>query len=258
MYLKNTKNRTLKTIVSSVLVFGLLFSTSLLSSANRAYYENPDQIGNYSSFFELSENEVEGLDYTMSYKDNSKNITVFTLHGGLISKGTSEIVNALCAKDKYNSYLFEGIKKENNLSLHITSNKFDEPTAVNLVSNSNNAVSIIGTKEDYNIVYIGGQNRLMARLVGLHLKEAGFAVTDTDDSIPERILGVLDSNIVNKNKPIFDKYRLGGVQIGVSKATRDMLLSDKKKFSSFVEAIDDALSSSWPKAEVIMENLENK
>ena len=254
------KNTLLKKVLSLSLIIVLLGGGSNVwaHKSQTEYWScaHKLQIGDYSSFKELSENEVEGIDYTYSYKDNLSSITVFTIHGGSIEKGTSEIVNALCSENKYNYYLFEGIKKENNLSLHITSTQFDESTALQMVEKSSNTVSIIGTQEKRPMVFVGGQNKLMARLVYLHLKVAGFKVTDDQRFIPSHNAGVSDINIVNKNKLIYNKYRLGGVQIGVSKGTRDILLSDEKMFGKFIDAIDDALSVSWPKAEEVIKKLE--
>ncbi|KPU45976.1 hypothetical protein OXPF_04560 [Oxobacter pfennigii] len=205
-------------------------------------------LGIYRNFADLSENETVDVDYRITSNDKNSGTTIFTVHGGGIAKGTSELAAALADRGGFNLYLFEGIKPADNLNLHITSTQFDEPAAINMIENSNTAVSFIGTKEETAMLtYVGGQNQLLARLIKLHLQAAGFNVQDAP-YIPTNIAGTLSSNIVNKNKLLFDTYKLGGVQIAVSKGMRDALLKDDAYFQSYVTNINNALSSSWPLA----------
>ncbi|SNS57164.1 Phage-related replication protein YjqB, UPF0714/DUF867 family [Anaerovirgula multivorans] len=210
-------------------------------------------LGIYRDFAELSENETIDVDYRIINKNNGSDMTVFTIHGGAIAKGTSELATALANRGGFNLYLFEGIKPTDNLTLHLTSTRFDEPTAINMVKNSKDTVSFIGIKEENaRITYVGGQNKLLARLVKLHLQAAGFNVQDAP-YVPTNIAGVLSSNIVNQNKLLFDTHKIGGVQIAVSKGMRDLLLEDEASFQSYVANIDKALSDSWPLAVNILE-----
>lgn len=203
-------------------------------------------LGIYSNFAELSENETENVDYRITNMERNSDTTIFSIHGGGISSGTSDLATALADRGGFNLYLFEGIKPTDNLNLHITSTQFDEPTALNRIRNSKFTVSFIGTRDENSLItYIGGQNKLLSRLIKLHLQAAGFNVQDSP-YIPENIAGILSSNIVNQNKLLFDSYKIGGVQIAVTRGMRSALLEDEAYLQSYISNIDKAISSSWP------------
>jgi phage replication-related protein YjqB (UPF0714/DUF867 family) len=228
-----------KLLILSTMVITLVLTNTIIGGA----IATPK----YNSFSELMANETEGVDYSIQLKDNSKDITIFTVHGGNVSIGTSDLVNNLVSGDKYNYYLFEGIKNEDNFSMHITSTKFDEPRALNLVQNSENTVSFIGIKDAGSKVYVGGMNKLLAKFISLHLQAGGYEVCDAP-AVPSYIAGVMNSNIVNKNQMLFEKYRIGGVQISLPRELRDELLSNPQEMNQFTNCVDDALSISWPVA----------
>ncbi len=177
----------------------------------------------YSSFAELAATE-DPAGYTIKTKAVGSNTTILAIHGGGIERGTSELVEALGGTDKYNTYSFEGLKAADNGSLFVKAINFDEPNAVSLVNQSDYTVSVIGAAGDDEVTYVGGQNKLLAELVRLHLTSKGYNVKTL--SIPDRIAGVMDSNIVNKNKLFNGNYQLGGVQIAISKGLRDKLATD--------------------------------
>jgi hypothetical protein len=85
----------------------------------------------------------------------------------------------------------------------------------------------------------------LAELIKLHLVTEGYNVKTL--SIPDRIAGVMNSNIVNKNKMFSDNYQIGGVQIAMSKGLRDKLVSDSGTLKNYSSSINEALSKSWPK-----------
>jgi len=212
-------------------------------------------LGIYRNFAELSENEIENIDYRITAEDKNSDTTIFTIHGGGIAGGTSQLATALADRGGFNLYLFEGIKSVDNLNLHLTSTEFDEATAINMVSNSTTSVSFIGTREETSLsTYVGGQNKLLGRLITLHLQAAGFNVQDSP-YVPVNIAGVLNSNIVNKNKPLLGTYEMGGVQIAVSRGMRNALLEDEAYLQSYIINIDKALISSWP---LVVETLSRK
>ncbi|KAB3535249.1 hypothetical protein F8154_07350 [Alkaliphilus pronyensis] len=197
----------------------------------------------YSSFAQLYASE-EATDYAIKANDRGKATTILAIHGGGIERGTSELVEALNGYGKYNTYLFEGLKATDNGSLFIKAIDFDEPKATNLVKNSDYTVSVIGAAGDDEITYIGGQNKLLAELIRLHLITKGYKVKTL--SVPDRIAGVMNSNIVNKNKLFNDDFKLGGVQIAISKGLRDKLVADSSTLNDYSSSINSALSESWP------------
>jgi len=197
----------------------------------------------YNSFAELSASE-EAADYTIKTTDIGSDTTILAIHGGGIERGTSELVEALNGYDKYNTYLFEGLKAADNGSLFLRAINFDEPTAVGLVQNSDYTLSVIGAAGNEEVTYIGGQNKMLAELIRLHLITKGYNVKTL--RIPDRIAGIMDSNIVNKNKLFNDDYRIGGVQIAISKGLRDKFTTDSGILNDYSGSINEALSKSWP------------
>ncbi|AOY78086.1 poly-gamma-glutamate hydrolase family protein [Clostridium formicaceticum] len=198
----------------------------------------------YSNFAELYAFE-DAAEYIIKTTDIGRDTTILAIHGGGIQRGTSELVEALKGYGKYNTYLFEGLKTTNNGSLFLKAINFDEPEAVRLVKNSDYTVSVIGVASDNEVTYIGGQNKILAELIKLHLINKGYKVETL--SIPDRIAGVMNSNIVNKNKLFNDSYQIGGVQIAISKGLRDKFVTDSSILNDYSSSINEALSVSWPK-----------
>lgn len=221
---------------TKILAVFLLFTFGLGASAYAL-------TAGYHSFAELSAAEAAS-DYTIKTTDIGSDTTILALHGGGIERGTSELVDALGGYGKYNTYAFEGLKAVDNGSLYLKAVDFDEPTAVGLVQDSAYTLSVIGAAGDGEITYIGGQNKLLAELIKLHLITKGYQVQTL--SVPDRIAGIMDSNIVNRNELFNGKYQLGGVQITISKGLRDKMMADPAVLSGYTGAIDDALSGSWP------------
>ncbi|SFG09697.1 Phage-related replication protein YjqB, UPF0714/DUF867 family [Desulfotomaculum arcticum] len=208
----------------------------------------------YRSFAELAAAE-DPSDYTINTNDIGSDTTILAIHGGGIERGTSELVEALNGYGKYNTYSFEGLKATDNGSLFVRATNFDEPTAVSLVNKSDYTVSVIGAAGDDEVTYIGGQNKLLAELIRLHLTAKGYNVKTL--SIPDRIAGVMDSNIVNKNELFNDSYQLGGVQIAISKGLRDELAADSGTLNDYSGTINQALSESWPTIVQLMKKIDN-
>lgn len=225
----------MKKKLAKISVFALMFTLAVGTSAF-AFTTG------YHSFADLAAAEDPAA-YGITADDRGSGTTLLAIHGGGIESGTSELVEALNGKGKYNTYLFEGLKAADNGSLFIKAINFDEPQAVSLVQDSAYTVSIIGAAGDGETTYIGGQNRLLAELVRLHLATKGYDVETL--SIPDQIAGIMDSNIVNQNE-LFSGYQLGGVQIAVSKGLRDKLAEDPGALNDYSGAVNAALSKSWP------------
>nr|WP_312577562.1 poly-gamma-glutamate hydrolase family protein [Sedimentibacter sp.] len=235
--------------LEKILAFVLLFTFSIGVSI---YALMPGS--GYSSFAELAAAE-DPSDYTIKTNNIGSDITILGIHGGGIEKGTSELVEALNEFGKYNTYAFEGLKSTGNGSLFIKAINFDEPTAVSLVNKSDYSVSIIGATGDGEVTYIGGQNRMLAELIRLHLAAKGYNVKTL--SIPDRIAGVMNSNIVNKNKLFNENYQLGGVQIAISRGLREKLATDTDTLNDYSGTINQALSESWPTIVKLMDKIDN-
>ena len=78
-------------------------------------------------------------------------------HGGGIEPGTGDIADAV-AGQHHSFYCFKGIKKQGNRVLHITSNRFDEPLAMTMVTNANWVLTIHGCRDVEPVVWVGGRD----------------------------------------------------------------------------------------------------
>ena len=130
-------------------------------------------IDKYSSFAELSRNERDGEDFTILVRHRDSRIAVIAPHGGGIEPGTMDIADALAGSD-FSFYAFKGIKKSGNSALHLTSNRFDEPTGLTVARHAAVVISIHGTRDHGDTILIGGRNDGLKRRMVAALIAAGF------------------------------------------------------------------------------------
>ena len=129
-------------------------------------------VGIYNSFEELVQNEQELVDYRIVARHAKSRFAIVAPHGGRIEHGTSQIARGI-AGDEHACYCFEGLKDLSH-DLHITSNKFDEPRALDIVSQVDIVVTVHGAYGKKPFVYFGGlHDDLKVELIG-NLKDEGF------------------------------------------------------------------------------------
>lgn len=194
----------------------------------------------YRTYEQLRQNETEDRDYTILYRDLSSEIVIMAPHGGGIEPGTIDVADAL-AGCEYTFYGFKALKKEGNSDLHINSNAFDEPTALNAVHQADIVVSIHGAKDRTGIVYVGGTNDELKQLIMQALQAAGFNAVISGKP---GLRGVNPENICNRCKTG------RGVQLELSRGLREILFDNlthrslRKKtiiFYQFVNTLKEAL-----------------
>jgi phage replication-related protein YjqB (UPF0714/DUF867 family) len=180
----------------------------------------------YSCFAELDNHEERNKDYKISAAEVGSSITIIAPHGGKIEPGTSDIARRI-ASNRYNYYSFEGIKKENNRCLHITSHNFDEPMAVRMVSKSLIVVAIHACTGHERFVYLGGLDNMLKVAITDELGSRGVIVPNEHG----RFKGLNPDNICNRgaNKQ--------GVQLEITRGLRD----DLKKRQLISTAVQAAL-----------------
>ncbi len=185
----------------------------------------------YANYEQLAGNEEEGTDYAIEYVANHSTVLIVAPHGGKIEFHTSAIARALAGRD-FSYYSFKGLKKNGNRSLHITSHRFDEPTALAAVRKAETVLAIHGAKSrDGAFAMAGGLDRDLARKIALELERAGFEIRS-----PEPGLGALHpDNICNRGK------RGKGVQLELSQALRKTLGKNRDESARFVRAVRKAL-----------------
>jgi phage replication-related protein YjqB (UPF0714/DUF867 family) len=180
----------------------------------------------YSCFAELDDHEERNKDYKISAVEVGSSITIIAPHGGKIEPGTSDIARRI-ASNRFNYYCFEGIKKENNRCLHITSHNFDEPVAVRMVSKSLIVVAIHACTGHERFVYLGGLDKMLKVAITDELGSRGVIVPNEHG----RFKGLNPDNICNRgaNKQ--------GVQLEITRGLRD----DLKKRQLISTAVQAAL-----------------
>lgn len=165
------------------------------------------EVDRYRSFEELSRYESE---FEVEVRDHCSDVSIIAPHGGRIEPNTSEIA-ALIAADRFNLFCFRGSKQDDNRSLHITSHRFDHPRALNLISSSRYVVAVHGCTIRRPVVYLGGLDTVLIRLIRDHL------TTHQIDSHwgNDRFKGTHPYNICNRGKS------KRGVQLELSRGVRD-------------------------------------
>jgi phage replication-related protein YjqB (UPF0714/DUF867 family) len=97
----------------------------------------------YSSFIDLCASEPRSSFAIDVEARPESRVVVIAPHGGKIEVLTSEIARRVAGSD-FSYYSFTGAKRDRNRDLHITSHRFDEPTAIALVARHQWVVAIHG------------------------------------------------------------------------------------------------------------------
>jgi len=183
----------------------------------------------YKSFSELKNHEKVGVDYQILQHLTDSQTIVLAIHGGSIEKETDRIAYAVAKKGVYDFYGFIGL---NSSPLHVTSTRFNDPTALRMVAKSNKTLSIHGYRNtSESLTLVGGQDKALAAKVKSELKAAGFNISTAKGELG----GYSDYNICNKNSTG------KGVQLELSTKLRRQLADDENKFQKYVNALVNAL-----------------
>ena len=193
----------------------------------------------YSNYWQLRENEREGEDYQIDVRQGISGSLVMAPHGGGIEPGTTEIADAV-AGDEHSFYSFEGLKRRDNLRLHITSRRFDEPVGVRMAKDSETILAIHGCKGKERVVYIGGRDKILREKVREVLENADFSIQEHP-----RFPGKSPLNICNRSRS------RQGVQLEITMPLRCLMFHDISRlmrksttdlFERFVVALSSALA----------------
>lgn len=182
----------------------------------------------YQSFAELSQHEVEGRDYQIRAAPvEGAGVAILAPHGGKIEFLTSELAWSIAGSD-YNCYAFEGIKRNHNAELHVTSSSFDEPNALSLVARCDVVVTVHGLDGDAMEIQVGGRDTALGERIDCKLREAGFT-SRVETAGP--YAGFDPDNICNRGKSG------AGAQIEIRAGLRRALERDRGRFDAFVNAV---------------------
>lgn len=133
------------------------------------------QAERYRCFAELAANEQEGVTWARTALFRSSPVCIIAPHGGNMETGTSECARALAGSD-FSLYLFESLKAEGDWSLHIASQRFDDPVCLQMAQRSRLVVTVHGCLEPAEAVFIGGKAHAERRLLLKELRQEGFVV----------------------------------------------------------------------------------
>jgi phage replication-related protein YjqB (UPF0714/DUF867 family) len=168
----------------------------------------------YPDFENLKNSEHLSTDYLIRWRIGGSGIAILAIHGGGIEPGTSRIADAIAGAN-HSFYAFEGIKIGGNLALHITSNRFDEPTALEIVCHADIIISIHGSAVIEPVIHLGGLDVEVRDRIRQELERAGFRA-----DLAQRFRGTDHKNICNLCG------RGMGVQIEISRGLRAMMFEN--------------------------------
>ncbi|HOD08127.1 MAG TPA: poly-gamma-glutamate hydrolase family protein [Myxococcota bacterium] len=165
----------------------------------------------YRNFADLAGYQREGADYRILTETRPQsNTAVIAPHGGKIEIRTSEIARAI-AGSEMNLYVLEGIRPSRNFKfLRLTSDRFDDPRCLDIMSRSERVVSIHGCAGAYPLVLLGGLDSNLLSQIETALRQADLPVRRA----PPRLAGTSPKNICNRGLTQM------GVQLEISRALR--------------------------------------
>jgi len=184
----------------------------------------------YANFKELEKNEFGN--YFIKCIDRGSKVTILAPHGGRIEPGTDTIAKAIaCQNFNYYGFIAERSKIEGRKNMHITSHKFDESKALELVGKSKVVIAIHGCKDEQIVkdikknfgkhIFIGGRDEVLKDKLEKVLWEAGLAIGR------EKFKGIEKDNICNRGTTG------KGIQFELTKSFRnDAMCRDK-----FIETV---------------------
>lgn len=179
-------------------------------------------------------------DYRRIIRNQKSSVVILAPHGGGIEPGTAKVASGIAGKD-LSLYIFEGMRRENNRNLHITSTKFDDPQCLALVQRTPVAITVHGCGGREPMVYLGGLNNEYRRLIHRNLCKYGYRI-EFDDT---RHAGVHPQNICNQCKS------QRGVQVEITTGLRKTFFKSldregrnhtTESFEIFVHAVRQAIS----------------
>jgi phage replication-related protein YjqB (UPF0714/DUF867 family) len=186
----------------------------------------------YGSFAELSSQEPDGF-WRLHYADRASAVLVMAPHGGEIEPGTMIIATTL-AGDDLSFYVFEGCKPGDDADLHITSTRFDEPTALAMAARASLVVTVRGRRDRDAVARIGGAHRRGIPILVNALQRAGFEASEETDP---RLLGRNPDNLCNRG------LLREGLQLELGSALRRRLRADEVALAEFAEAVRSVVAS---------------
>lgn len=148
----------------------------------------PTSSDDFRCYDDLAQRFVEGVDYALHVKRRERSrVAVLAPHGGRIEGRTSEVAR-LIAGDAHSLYLFEGLRTtgDNFDCLHLASHRFDEPSALDLISDCDTVVAVHGYSAPGPDVLLGGLDEALKLEVARSLAAVGLSCLTGGHRFPGR------------------------------------------------------------------------
>ena len=185
-------------------------------------------LNDFRCYHELAQRYTEGVDYAVHVMTRERSqVAVLAPHGGRIEGRTSEIAR-LIAGDEHGLYLFEGLRTtgDNFERLHLASQWFDEPRALDLISSCDTVVAVHGYAASGPDVLLGGLNERLKVEIAQALTEIGISCSIEGHRFPGRH----PRNICNRGRSgegvqleLSEELRKAGDWSGLAGAIRAVL-----------------------------------
>lgn len=176
----------------------------------------------YATFDDLRRHQVEGRDFKVIQRQGQSSTLVMAIHGGGIEPGTDLIATAI-AGIRHSLYCFVGTRAADNAALHIASERFEEPRALQAVGRARVVVSIHGCRDEAAWVVVGGKDLALKQRITAALQQAGFRVPNPP---PSALAGIHPRNICNRGRCA------AGVQLEISQGLRQHLTGAAQRAGS--------------------------
>jgi phage replication-related protein YjqB (UPF0714/DUF867 family) len=186
----------------------------------------------YKNYKELSQYEKEGVDYSITARPVAgSTIAIVAPHGGKIEFQTAELAESI-AGDNHNFYAFRGLKKEGNRCLHLTSHRFDEKRALEIIKYCEKVITVHGLGGGAESLQVGGRDEKLRTRINDALHTAGF---ESQVVTKGNYAGMDCRNICNRGSTN------AGVQLEIAMGLRLALKSNDNRYARFVNALRSAL-----------------
>lgn len=242
---------------------------------------------------------VEGQDWSTNVSPDNSDVTVLSIHGGNIELGTSEISHKLSTLYGWNRYNFNGniqnqdciaLKKtwdadctsgDNFCVLHITSNRFNDNAAEDLVTLNPKAVAIHGCSglcpppaskpTQLDTICIGGKNNEQKSSFFNYVYKYRNVISsyprlfqipsnplndqDAAQCDPTRLAGNNNHNIVNRTA-LINGVNKGGLQLEITKNLRERLTNKLEEDNLLRDLIYGGVGSAMAEVPIPLVKLE--
>lgn len=261
-------------LISTVLALILIISTSFIGWCNEA--QAKDHFQCYTGCSQALEDskackrgeDLDSEDYTIVNTKGSTDVIVLAIHAGSIELNTGAIAKKIAKDNSWASYTFlghiknpackslvPGSTRPNFDVLHITSENFNDPVAIEAVRAHQKAVSIHGHRQPHHpgSICVGGRNEAQRKEFITYVKSnsSSFRVYDLNpidapsetsgDCFEKNLKGKSRDNIVNKNSTKM------GLQLELNSKMRDDLVKNDAAYKELQRVIYGAVAQAMTK-----------